>query len=183
MDGYPKSYLIGLDIEPSYIQSGHRLFKDDKDTCPIQFTIADLFKDDLKEYVNKISIVHAGSILHLFDSEDMNRAFMRQIKKLLKPGGLFVGGHVIANESTVFYRKSDKCTKYYVGVDSFKDMLASEGFKEIELQMTRKKVDENDAPVLYWVSFLAVFNPTSWSYFIKLSFLVGKLVKETEKIF
>ncbi|GAN02287.1 hypothetical protein MAM1_0020d01730 [Mucor ambiguus] len=43
LDGYPKDYLIGMDIEQCYIDCGYELFKDDPDICPIRFIIDDLF--------------------------------------------------------------------------------------------------------------------------------------------
>ncbi|CAO3690035.1 unnamed protein product [Rhizopus stolonifer] len=154
VDGYPKSYLIGVDMEADYIECGYKLFKD-KETCPIKFTVADLFRDDLSEYAEKISIVHTGSVFHLFDSENKHIEFIRKIKRLLKKDGLFVGGHVIADRPVKYYRNSDRIQKYYMGADRFQEILENEGFQKIKLKKTRKieEDDDDQSPLLYWVSF------------------------------
>lgn len=154
VDGYPKSYLIGVDMEADYIECGYKLFKD-KETCPIKFTVADLFRDNLPEYAEKISIVHTGSVFHLFDSENKHIEFIRKIKRLLKKDGLFVGGHVIADKPVKYYRNSDRIQKYYMGADRFQEILENEGFQKIKLKKTRKVEEDDDdqSPLLYWVSF------------------------------
>ncbi|KAG1177670.1 hypothetical protein G6F70_001384 [Rhizopus microsporus] len=160
IDGYPKSYLIGVDVDPAYIQCGFQLFKD-MDTCPIKFIVADLFTDELCEYTKKIFVAHAGSIFHLFTSMEMNQEFVRRIKRLIKPGGILAGGHVISNRSGMYYRPSDKTFKFYISIEDFKAILEFEGFKEIEFELTEKADDERVnmdgiESTLYWISFMAI---------------------------
>ncbi|KAI8640544.1 S-adenosyl-L-methionine-dependent methyltransferase [Parasitella parasitica] len=162
LDGYPKDYLIGMDIEQCYINCGYELFKDNSKTCPIKFIVDDLFTFEKTHVLcNTISIVHAGSVLHLFDLDQIKR-FIHKATWLLKPGGILAGGHVCADRSTQYYRQATKSMKYYVSEDQFKQMLVTEGFTDIRTETELRIPEEDDEQrdfTAFWVSFYAIYNP------------------------
>ncbi|KAL9539264.1 hypothetical protein MBANPS3_010366 [Mucor bainieri] len=163
LDGYPKDYLIGMDIEQCYIDCGYELFKDDPDTCPIRFIIDDLFTfEKTHALCNTISIVHAGSVLHLFDLDQIVQ-FIHRATWLLKPGGILAGGHVCADRSTQYFRHTTKSSKYYMAIDEFKQILITEGFTDIRLETQPRMKEDDDEErdfTAFWASFYAVYNPT-----------------------
>lgn len=162
LDGYPKDYLIGMDIEQCYIDCGYELFKEDPDICPIRFIIDDLFRFEKTHVLcNTIWIVHAGSVLHLFDLDQIVQ-FIHRATWLLKPGGILVGGHVCADRSTHYFRQATQSLKYYMAIDQFKQILIKEGFTDIQME-TQPRIAEEDEKerdfTAFWVSFYAVYNP------------------------
>lgn len=166
LDGYPKDYLIGVDIEQSYIDCGYGLFKDSPTTCPIQFIIDDLFSQDtqLNKYTNKLAVIHAGSVFHLFNSHETVLALVKRLTQFLMPGGLLVGGHVCTDQSIEYFRESTQSMKFYMGVEEFKQLLSQEGFTQIELETTPRTGDEVDVSLdskAFWISFCAVYSPSS----------------------
>lgn len=164
LDGYPRDYLIGMDIEQGYIDCGHALFKDSPETCPIQLIVDDLFKPDCQLSKNQMAVIHAGSVFHLFNGEDKIREFLQRLATFLKPGGLLVGGHVCADRSTEYFRQSTNSMKFYLGIEDFKQLLINEGFTQIEVQTRPRLCDEEAAGVnfqAFWISFCAVYNPSS----------------------
>ncbi|KAI9259976.1 hypothetical protein EDC94DRAFT_694887 [Helicostylum pulchrum] len=158
LDGYPKEYLIGLDIEQSYIDCGYELFGDSATTCPIQFIVRDLLKSEcmLKE---KMTVIHAGSVFHLFLNLDDMRQFLKKLIGNLKWGGLLVGGHVCAEKSRQFFRQSTQRLKFYLGIDEFKQLLQSEGFQEIEIETKPRISSDEETFTAFWVSFCAIYQP------------------------
>ncbi|KAL7319276.1 hypothetical protein PS15m_002433 [Mucor circinelloides] len=162
LDGYPKDYLIGMDIEQCYIDCGYKLFKDDPATCPIRFIIDDLFTFEKTHVLcNTISIVHAGSVLHLFDLDQIAQ-FIHRATWLLKPGGILAGGHVCADRSTHYFRQATKSLKYYMAIDEFKQILEREGFTDIRMETQPRIAEEDDEErdfTAFWVSFYAVYSP------------------------
>ncbi|KAI8883215.1 hypothetical protein K501DRAFT_249906 [Backusella circina FSU 941] len=176
LDGYPKSYLIGTDVDQAYIDCGYTLFRDSKETCPIQFIVGNIFSDaflptsslsvvdtPLSIYKDKIAVVHAGSVFHLFDGEETSLAFLKRIVMLLKPNGMLVGGHVISDKNVVFYRPSTKSDKFLMGRDTFYNMLESQGFKDIKMEATPKQYEGRDYEQYgfkaFWLAFSAVYKP------------------------
>lgn len=155
LDGYPRDFLIGMDIEQHYIDCGYLLFKDNPETCPIQFIV-----DEEWEPVEKMTIVHAGSVLHLFPNMEGIRQFLKKMTRMLKKGGVLVGGHVCADRPVEFFRESTQKVKYYMGLDEFKQLLILEGYTDIEIETT-SRVGENEDFTAFWVSFYAVYNPQS----------------------
>jgi hypothetical protein len=166
LDGYPKQYLIGSDVDQTYIECGYTLFRDSKETCPIQFIVGDIFSSNTLSsiYKGKIAIVHAGSVFHLFDGEETSLAFLKRIVLLLKPnGGMLVGGHVISDKSVVFYRPSTKSDKFLMGKDVFYNMLISQGFTDIKMEINPKQNEGRDYEQYnikaFWLAFSAVYKP------------------------
>lgn len=156
LDGYPKDYLIGMDIEQNYIDCGYLLFKDNPSTCPIQFIVNE--ENAIWEPTEKMTIVHAGSVFHLFPNQEAIRQFVKVIAGMLKQGGVLVGGHVCADKPMEFFRQSTQKLKYYMGLDEFKQSLISEGFTNIEIETSPRLGDEEDFTA-FWISFYAIYNP------------------------
>ncbi|KAI8380583.1 S-adenosyl-L-methionine-dependent methyltransferase [Choanephora cucurbitarum] len=161
IDGYPSNFLMGMDIQQSYIECGYKLFRDSPKTCPIQFIVNDLFSiDESYSLCHTISIVHAGSVFHLFQDYETIARFLEKIVLLLKPNGVLAGGHVCTEESVEYYRESKQLYKYYMGINDFRELLQSKGFVDIQLE-TQPRLDEEDHFTAFWISFYAVFQPKS----------------------
>ncbi|KAI9487761.1 MAG: S-adenosyl-L-methionine-dependent methyltransferase [Benjaminiella poitrasii] len=165
LDGYPKQYLIGMDIEQCYIDSGYALFKDNPTTCPIRFFVDDIFTFDKTHFLcGTIAIVHAGSVFHLLDSNEKSKQFLQHITWLLRPGGILVGGHVCADQSIQYLRQSTNSLKYYMGIEQFEHMLSQEGFTNIRIEtQPRLGEEENDLHdfTAFWISFYGEYRPSS----------------------
>lgn len=158
LDGYPKDYLIGLDIEQSYIDCGYALFKDSPETCPIEFIVGDLLSSTCV-LTQKMAVIHAGSVFHLFIDIHLMRQFLQKLTGFLNPGGLLVGGHVCAEKSTQYFRESTNSMKFYLGIHEFEKLLISEGFTNIELETKPRIGREHEDFTAFWVSFCAVYQP------------------------
>lgn len=164
IDGYPKEYLIGMDIQQKYIDIGYHQFKDTPSTCPIQFIIQDVFTITSDYFlVNTISIIHAGSLFHLFEDDQAVLHFLKKVSLLLKPGGILIGGHVCADKTITYHRKSTNTTKYLMDCNKFVDLLSQSGYSQIKMETVPKEPDsttdesclrENN---LHWMSFYAVY--------------------------
>ncbi|KAG2206523.1 hypothetical protein INT47_008540 [Mucor saturninus] len=153
LDGYPANFLVGLDIEPTYIDCGYALFRD-KDHCPIQFIVG-----DVSLLTTQMSMIHAGSVFHLFSDIHMVRDFLRKLTRVLKPGGIMAGCHVCAESSTQYFRASSQSMKFYIGIHDFQDLLVSQGFTAIELETRPRISQDKETFTAFWVSFYAVYQP------------------------
>ncbi|RCI05357.1 hypothetical protein CU098_013520, partial [Rhizopus stolonifer] len=159
LDGYPKDYLIGIDIEECYIECGYELFKDSPTTCPIQFMVNDLFSLDEKHPLcDSISILHVGSVFHLFSDNQMVHEFLNKITWLLKAGGVLVGGHVCSDQSNEYFSHAKQTYKYYMGIEDFRQLLIKQGFSNIRIE-TQPRLEDEDDFTAFWISFYAVYSP------------------------
>ncbi|KAH9903902.1 S-adenosyl-L-methionine-dependent methyltransferase [Xylariomycetidae sp. FL2044] len=102
-DGAPSHNLIGVDLEPRFLELGYELFRD-RDTLRARFQAADVFDPNfLADLAGKVDIIFVGSFLHLFDF-DQQKAIVAQLGKLLRPkaGSLVFGRHrATANEGGI----------------------------------------------------------------------------------
>ncbi|GAB7347547.1 hypothetical protein MBLNU459_g4438t1 [Dothideomycetes sp. NU459] len=97
VDDAPAENLIGSDLRASFIELGYDLFLD-KDTLKAKFIASDVFDPEselLKTERGSVSIVHAASMIHLFDLPTQKQV-VKTIIDLLKPesGSLVVGRQV-----------------------------------------------------------------------------------------
>lgn len=153
-----------MDILQKYIDIGYHQFKDSPSTCPIQFIIQDIFKINSNYFLaNTISIIHAGSVFHLFKDDEMVLLFLKKASLLLKPGGVLVGGHVSSDKTIKFHRKSTNTMKYFMDAEKFTFLLTQSGYSQIKLETVPKVESSRDACLednnLYWMSFYAVYTP------------------------
>lgn len=96
-DGAPSENLVGSDLSPAFLDLGYDLFLD-RETLKSKFYAADVFdveSDLLKAEKGKLAIVHAASVIHLFDLPAQKKV-VKMIIELLKPeaGSLVVGRQV-----------------------------------------------------------------------------------------
>ncbi|KAI8632918.1 hypothetical protein F5Y19DRAFT_491552 [Xylariaceae sp. FL1651] len=96
-DGVPSQHLTGLDIEQSLMELGYDLFLD-REALHSQFLVADVFQGSKQLVWAKleergIDVVHCSAFFHLFPLE-LQVAAARQIAKLVKRGGIIVGGQI-----------------------------------------------------------------------------------------
>lgn len=146
--------MIGLDIEPTYIECGYALFHDSIETCPIRFLVG-----DISLLTEKMTIIHAGSLFHLFTDIHMMRDFIKKLTNALKPGGIMAGCHVCADISTQYYRASSQIMKFYIGIHDFHDLLISQGFTSIQFETKPRISQDKETFKAFWVSFYAVYQP------------------------
>lgn len=128
-DGADPSKLYGSDIISDFIDSGYALFRDeakiprDHFICP-----ADLFdtseKNPLRKLYNKVDILHATAVFHLFSGEEQADV-ARQCLRLVKPNpgsrSLILGGqagNVKAQESV----RQDGAKKFRHNGDSWREL-------------------------------------------------------------
>jgi len=114
LDGYPASQVVGCDLRPEFISSGHKLYNDEA-TCPIHFFSDDMFNipaeaqpaasvpsgdfslrsvTSLGHLVGRMAYIYTGALFHLFD-EDTQFAIALRLAVLLKrePGSTIFGRH------------------------------------------------------------------------------------------
>lgn len=112
LDGYPSDFLIGCDIRQTYIDQGHELFSDSRESCPITFFISDIFElpltpniapplpsvlsegklQKLEELKGRLSVIYAGALFHLFNEETQFAIAIRLLLLLRRPSASESGG-------------------------------------------------------------------------------------------
>jgi hypothetical protein len=116
----------------------------------------------LDQYKHQITYLNAGSVLHLFNGEQI-RSFIRRAALLMKPGGWFVGAHVGGNRTAQYPRILQGDIKHFESADDLRAVLEDAGFTQIDMRETRRldesRVDEDF--VALWLTFKAVYGPNS----------------------
>lgn len=161
LDGYPSQYLIGLDNTNHFIQCGYDLFQD-KHQAPFTFLQQDIFHpSSLQNYQQKVLVLMAGSLLHLFQSLSQIQQWFDIILLLLKPNALFVGAHVITkNKSSTMIQRSASSSpsKFYLSQHDFYQLLVHYGFQHIQMEI---HPHSSNHPDLCWLSYSAIYCPIS----------------------
>ncbi|KUI67393.1 hypothetical protein VM1G_03343 [Cytospora mali] len=99
-DGAPSDNIVGVDVEPRFIDLGYELFRD-RETLKARFLSGDIFAEDfLEDLRGKVDIIFVGSFLHLFSFEQQE-VIVAQLVKLLRKrkGSLVFGRHMATAES------------------------------------------------------------------------------------
>lgn len=96
-DGAPSENLVGSDLSPKFLDMGYDLFLD-RETLKSKYYAADIFDPEselMQGEKGKLDIVHAASVIHLFDLKKQKEV-LKVIIQLLKPeaGSLVVGRQV-----------------------------------------------------------------------------------------
>lgn len=177
MDGYPQTSVVGVDLYPQFINIGYELFRD-KDTLQVKFLTGNIFDEhffstssdsqtatdtsSLNEYKHQVQYLNAGSVLHLFNSDQI-RQFIGRAALLMKPGGLFFGAHVGGNRTAQYERVLGGDIKHFEGADDLKAVLEDAGFGQVDIRATRRLDEsrETDGFVALWLTFSAVYSPNS----------------------
>ncbi|KAI8584081.1 hypothetical protein K450DRAFT_296820 [Umbelopsis ramanniana AG] len=173
LDGYPGTSIVGVDLYRHFIDIGYDLFKD-KDTLDVKFISGNIFDDHflspsddietapLDQYKHQITYLNAGSVLHLFDGEQI-RNFIRRAALLMKPGGWFVGAHVGGNRTAQYQRLLQGDIKHFESADDLTTVLEDAGFTHIDMRATQR-LDESrtdEGFVALWLTFKAVYRPSN----------------------
>lgn len=177
LDGYPQTSVVGVDLYPQFINIGYELFRD-KDTLQVKFLTGNIFDEhflstssdsqtatdtsSLNEYKHQVQYLNAGSVLHLFNSDQI-RQFIGRAALLMKPGGLFFGAHVGGNRTAQYERVLGGDIKHFEGADDLKVVLEDAGFEQVDIRATRRLDEsrETDGFVALWLTFSAVYSPNS----------------------
>lgn len=174
MDGYPQTSIVGVDLYPQFIEIGYHLFND-KDTLQAKFLNGNIFEESflstssgsetadaspLDIYKHQITYLNAGSVLHLFNGEQI-REFVHRAALLVKPGGLFFGAHVGGNRTAQYERVLGGDVRHFEGADDLKAVLEDAGFAQIDIRATQRLDEsrEKDGFVALWLTFSAVYTP------------------------
>lgn len=162
-EGYPAEYLVGSDINAHFIDCGYDLFRD-RNNCKITFFVGDVFDPEPSaKYRHRAAVVNAGSVIHLLNSIESIREFVRRIANLLRPGGIFVGSHMGADHTISVFREDYNVSKQYASAQDLQKILEDENFTNVEITSQPRKpqkglVVKGFQPM--WMQFCAVYNPS-----------------------
>jgi hypothetical protein len=91
-DGAPQSSLYGSDLSPDYISLGYELFRD-RDSFAATFIPSDIFNAEApvnQQLAGQLSIIHASSLFHLFDTATQKKLGCRVVALLRPQAGSLV---------------------------------------------------------------------------------------------
>ncbi|KAF7507576.1 hypothetical protein GJ744_010367 [Endocarpon pusillum] len=102
-DGVPVDCVYGADLLAEFVDIGYDLFRDEEKLPRTHFVApVDIFDESsrLKEFDEKVDIIHANSFFHLFNWDDQVKAAKRAVK-LMRPrmGSLILGSQIAHQES------------------------------------------------------------------------------------
>lgn len=115
LDGYPAENIIACDLREEFIDAGHKLFRDDAQSCEITFFATDIFNlnptpsaptrdsdanfalkgtTSLDVLKGKLTHLYAGSLFHIWNEETQYAVALRfaSLAKLT-PGTVVFGRH------------------------------------------------------------------------------------------
>ncbi|KAL4809451.1 hypothetical protein BDV18DRAFT_132099 [Aspergillus unguis] len=126
--GIPGRQLFGLDLEQPFIDLGYQLFQD-KDRLDATFAIGNLIKDKDSEALTKslgqkIDVVFASSLLHLFNYETQLIVATRLVRLLRDRAGVMVVGRQLGSVYAGEYDLTgyDEGTMYRHNLESMKGL-------------------------------------------------------------
>jgi SAM-dependent methyltransferase len=172
LDEYPETSIVGVDLYRQFIDIGYDLFQD-KNTLNVKFLTGNIFDDHflspssdivasatLDQYKHQVTYLNAGSVLHLFNGEQI-RSFIQRAALLMKPGGWFVGAHLGGNRTAKYLRVSEGDIKHFESADDLKSVLEEAGFTKIDMRATERQDESrvNEDFVALWLTFKAVYTP------------------------
>ncbi len=132
--------LAGFELESGFIDLGKQLFNDGDSACGLNFQEINMLADStaaLHLYKNSFNIVYEGSVIHLFD-QDQIKVFCERVFDILKSGGTFIGRHcgVTDISSTVKRTNSTERLRFLHTAETMKELLESLGYIEVIVEST-----------------------------------------------
>jgi len=115
LDGWPKEDITAVDIEPGYWQFGMDMYSD-KEKLNVPTIWSDLTKDDFnsdKKLSGSFDFIYTGAVLHCL-TEDQAVGFVKNIKEILKSGGVYFGSTLGAVQPMPWSRTLDKSQRRYL---------------------------------------------------------------------
>jgi SAM-dependent methyltransferase len=102
LDGVPSSQITALELEQDFIDLGHTLFKD-KGRIKTRFLNTNILTDieTLSQFEGKMSSIHMGMVLHLFNREEQKAALGNLLKMLVDDGTGILLGHCVGHADGV----------------------------------------------------------------------------------
>jgi len=163
VDGIDSRNVLGIDIQPQFIDIGIKLFND-APSFKDRFVICNLLDDDvvkrtppLQSFLNNgdVTAIYCGAVYHLLRQRDTHK-LTQLVATLLPRGGIYFGSSGgSANEpftsSTVSQQQGEDDKKgtekkqdpdeqqYLHSVSSFKEMLEKSGFGNCEVGINEKE--------------------------------------------
>jgi SAM-dependent methyltransferase len=127
-DGAPSENLVGLDLEPQFLELGYDLFADRK-SFKGQMYAGDIFDESpnglLATLKGTIDILHAASFFHLFSWDDQVNAGVHLVHLMRNPLGALVLGRQLGSStgeerpnptdpnSRMYYHSPDSFTRLW----------------------------------------------------------------------
>jgi len=160
-DGAKSSDILGVDLFDDFQRLGFQLFKDES-VLKDRFIQADFFSPNFAETLTSkygnFDVAYAGSILHLFNKPQYV-AFIKIVRSILKPGGVFFGGNVGHNapgDYPSFDRKESDSdagsaprVRYLHSAESLKLEFEAAGFERYQVNV--KQHDRDGFFFLQWI--------------------------------
>ena len=129
-DGINPKNAIGINKNPEEIEWGFELYGDKNDPNHSgRYIICDLRRMVLKS--SSVDFFHAGSVIHTMGKEEDVLQFLKEVKKVLKPGGIFFG-------RTLASRKEIKKPSYAISRIALMKRLQDLGFLNIKISQCKK---------------------------------------------
>ena len=162
VDKIPAKQLYGFDLEPGFIDMGHDLFRDKDElgaTCCLVIFWQISGRQRLSSLIpsgGKMDVVHAASVLHCWDWDDMIRATKRLVSLTRpEPGSLIVGNQMGSLNAGRYDMPTVKGYNYRHNVESMERF-----WKQVEEESrTRWKVESG----LYLPAVVKESQEHSWA--------------------
>jgi phospholipid N-methyltransferase len=143
-DGVPAENLVGLELNPGFIDAGYKLFKD-KETLRTKMVRADIQDPEgsWTEFQGQMDVVQLGMIMHLF-SWDQQVTLLENAMKLLKldkKGTCIIGqaaGHMDGILSPTFRPET-----FRHNPDTFEKLMAEVAAKTGTQWRTKATIDNS----------------------------------------
>lgn len=121
----PAKQLYGFDLEPAFIDMGYELFRD-RDRLHANMLSGDILADQnspeggsLTALEGSMDIVHAASLLHSWDWDDMVTATKRLVSLTRKqPGSMIIGNQMGSLDAGQYPMPTGKGFNYRNNVES-----------------------------------------------------------------
>jgi len=150
LDGASLYNITALDQFSQFWKAGLDLFEDTKRMSPLArsniFLEASFLADDIFKRLYSFlghdaqetyDCVYMGSVLHLLNEQDIERA-LEVAAKLLKSGGVYFGQNVGRSQPGVLLenaqRAEDAALRYLHSPASLEDLLKRKGFCDVEIE-------------------------------------------------
>lgn len=149
LDGASSNHVFGVDLNSEYIDIGLDILFCDRDRMQNKFAVVDVLASRIggqsytfdKRVQSGIDVVYCGSVYHLLDLQQQKR--LTHVVSLIlnanpsRNGGLFIGRTAGSTEQRPFLRSTSQQSqlRYMHSVTSFRDMLTSEGFVDVDVKV------------------------------------------------
>jgi len=135
VDGVKPQNIVGVDIEPKFIEGGFAIFED-KDKLDDRFIIASFLDNSfvdliLKKFGGPVDVIYAGSVIQLLTEKEIVK-LVSNVFALLKDGGTFLGQTAGASHAGIFSTPLHG-SRFLHSADSLTTLFNETGFVDIHI--------------------------------------------------